>query len=225
MDWKAIQIVLGDGAIFVLNGFLATAYWLYGQAPLLATLPAVLWALHFDRSTWRQAGFRSRRYDRGTVIRAGHSATLWTLAAAGIWLAAALLSASPVPAIGAAMWWGMALGARLMPREREALLFRHKGLIAGYGLLALGLWALLTTSPSLGRLSELVGSWREAAELVGSVQGSLVPYVALVVWVLYPAGYFVLLAQRYLVHRGPQVGPGATAEQVIQELRQRERAR
>ena len=121
MDWKAIQIVLGDGAIFVLNGFLATAYWLYGQAPLLATLPAVLWTLHFDRSAWRQAGFRSRRYDRGTVIRAGHSAALWTLAAASVWLAAALLSASPVPAIGAAMWWGMALG-----KIRQRLL-RNRG--------------------------------------------------------------------------------------------------
>ena len=116
-----------------------------------------------------------------------------------------------------------------MPRERDALLFRHKGMIAGYGLLALVFRVLLAYSPltahgsnGLDRLSTLIGSWREANALVTSVKGSLVPYGALVIWVLYPIGYFVLLVQRFLVQQGPQMGHAATADQLIREIRQRE---
>lgn len=227
MDWETIRVALVDGAIYTLNGFLITAYWLYEQAPLLATAPAVLWALRFDRAARHEAGFRSRRYGRGELNRGAHGAAGWTLAAAILWALASVLSAPPIPVLGAAMWWAMLLAAHWLPRERDALLFRHKGLLVGYSLLAIALWVLLAYSPAqsgidLSRLSRLLGSWRDAVELVGSVQGSLVPYAALVVWVLYPLGYFVLLAQRAMVHRGPQVGPGATAEQLIREIRQRE---
>jgi len=222
MDWETIQIVITNQAIYTANGFLAILYWLWENGAMLLALPPIYWIIrHFDLPGRALTGFRPRRYGRDGAVRAGHGAFTWTLAAAGLWLAAATLSAPPVPIIGAAMWWTLALGAHLMPREREALLFRHKGLIAGYGLLAMGFWAILSYNPTLGRLSALVGSWREATALVTSVKGSLVPYAALAIWVLYPLGYFVLLVQRYLVQQGPQVGPGATAEEVIRELRQR----
>ena len=181
------------------------------NCPLASGLSGTRPTLHFDRSAWRQAGFRSRRYDWGTVIRAGHSATLWTLAAVSIWLAAALLSA-----IGAAMWWGTALGARLMPREREALLLRHKGLIAGYALLALGfgrswqprlLWAAY---PNWSAPGERRPSWWAASRGVWS------PTLR----------WWSGCSTRPDISSCWRSATWSTAaEQVIQELRQRERAR
>jgi len=100
------------------------------------------------------------------------------------------------------------------------LLFRQKSMLAVYGLLAITLRVALAYSPDVERMSAVLNRNGDAALLFDSIRDGLLPYVALVMWVMYPLGYFGLIAQRFAVNRGSLLG-GGTPESVLDALRNR----
>jgi hypothetical protein len=153
-------------------------------------------------------------------VQASYRAQIESLVTILVWGLAAALSAPPIPLIGMAMWLGSLISLRLIPQERENLLFRQKSMIAVYGLLAIALRLALSYTPDVERMALLLRGRGEAGLLFDSLRDGLLPYVALVMWVMYPLGYFGLIAQRFAVNRGSLLSSG-TPEDVIRALRNR----
>jgi len=217
MDWQALEPHLVVWA----NGFLTLAYWTWDHAALLVALACgVLVLLTHDRAVQRTAGDRALRYGRGVRVQASYRSQIESLATILIWSLAALLSAPPIPLIGAVMWLCFLVSLRLIPQERENLLFRQKSMIAVYGLLAIALRLALSYTPDVERMTLMLDGRGEAGLLFDSLRDGLMPYVALVLWVMYPLGYLGLIAQRFAVNRGSLLSSGAP-EDVIRALRHR----
>ena len=219
MDWEA---GVNHSLIYLANGLLAIFYFLWSNGPLLlAVFCATLVALVFDRQSRKTVGDRLRRYGRGQQVQASYRPYWETGLAATLWAVASLLSAPPVPLIGALMWLSFVLALRYIPQERENLLFRQKVMIAVYALIALTMRAFFAYSPDLSRLAAVMGGQGEAADLFSTVRDGLMPYAALVVWVMYPLGYFGMIVQRFAINRGSLLKPGGTPEDYIRDLRTR----
>jgi hypothetical protein len=217
-----LETYLNHTLLYTANGLLAVFYFLWSQGPLLLALAcAAAVALVYDRQTRRIVGERALRYERGQRVQASRRPYWETLGAIGLWLPASLLSAPPIPLIGALMWLAFVVALWLIPQERENLLFRQKTMIATYALAALIMRAFLTYSPDPSRLAAMVGGRGEAVGLFSTVRDGLTPYAALIVWVMYPLGYFSLIAQRFAINRGSLLSPRGTVENLIHNLRTR----
>ncbi len=207
---------------YLANGILAVWYFLWSQGPLLLSLGcAVVIAVLYDRRTRHQAGERLRRYRRGQQVHASYRPYWETGGAVLLWSAASYLSAPPIPLIGGLMWLAFVICLRFIPQERENLLFRQKVMIAGYGLIALAMRWMLSYSPDLSHLAAMLGSQGDAVGLFDTIRDGLTPYAALVVWVMYPLGYFGMIVQRFAINRGSLLKPGGTPEDYMRDLRTR----
>ncbi len=217
-----LETRLNHTLIYTANGILTVAYFLWSQGPLLLALAcAATVAFVYDRQTRRMVGERARRYQRGQQVYASRRPYWETLGAIGLWLPASLLSAPPIPIIGALMWLAFIIALWLIPQERESLLFRQKTMIATYAVAALVMRAFLAYSPDPARLAAMVGGRGQAVGLFSTVRDGLTPYAALIVWVMYPLGYFSLIAQRFAINRGSLLNPRGTVENLIHDLRTR----
>lgn len=219
MDWET---TINHILTYLANGLLALFYFLYSRGPLLlALLCAALVFLVYDRGIRKTVGDRMRRYGRGQHVQASYRPYWETVLATLLWSVASLLSAPPIPLIGALMWLAFVVALRYIPQERENLLFRQKVMIAVYALIALTMRALFTYSPDLSRLAAVMGGRGEAADLFSTVRDGMMPYAALVVWVMYPLGYFAMIVQRFAINRSSLLRPRGTVEDYIRDLRTR----
>jgi hypothetical protein len=213
---------LGDILVIWANGFLATVYWVWENAAVLLSIGlAWLILLHYDREVRRVAGERTLRYGRGQIVRASHRSHYETLAALILWVIAALLMAPPIPFIGLLMWAAFWAALRWIPQEREQILFRQKVMIAIYAGLLLAFRIVTSYAFDAGQLITMMGGDGDAAGVFATVRGSLVPYAVLVLWAMYPLGYFVTIGQRFMVNRGSLTRPGQTVAQTLEDLRTR----
>lgn len=213
---------LADALVVWANGWLSAAYWTWDNAALLMTgVIALIIMVRYDREVRRTAGERTRRYGRGVVVAASRRSLYETLAVLAAWTLAASVMAPPIPFIGLLMWLALWVALLLIPQEREQILFRQKVMI---GLYALGLIAFrVVTAYSFDavQLSTMLGGDADTAGLFASVRGSITPYLILVLWVMYPLGYFSVIAQRFAVNRGSLTRPGKTVAETLQDLRSR----
>ncbi len=213
---------LADALVVWANGWLSTAYWTWDNAALILTIAiAAIIMARYDREVRRTAGERTRRYDRGVVVAASRRSLYETLAVLTAWTLAASVMAPPIPFIGLLMWLALWVALRLIPQECEQILFRQKVMI---GLYALGLIAFRVVTAytfDAVQLSTMLGGDADTAGLFASVRGSITPYLILVLWVMYPLGYFSVIAQRFAVNRGSLTRPGKTVAQTLQDLRTR----
>lgn len=213
---------LADTLVIWSNGFLAVAYWLWENATvLLAVVLALIILVRYDHEVRQVAGERTLRYERGRRMMASHRTQYETLAALGMWVVAALLMAPPIPFIGLLMWAAFWAALRWMPQEREQILFRQKTMIAIYGALLIAFRIATSYTFDAGQLITMMGGDSDAAGVFATVRGGIVPYAVLVLWVMYPLGYFVMLGQRFMVNRGSLTKPGRTVAQTLEDLRHR----
>lgn len=213
---------LEDALVIVANGFLVTLYFLAEHAfTLVALATGLIIAWRYDAEVIEQAGGRSRRYGRGGVTVLPRRSPRWrSLAAIGAWALASLLAPTGVePAIGAALWVAFLIGLIAIPAERPAVLFRHKMMMAGYaGLVLIFRLVLGMNLSAQGALLAVTGQMPgDAGELFSSIKWSVLPYLALVTWAVYPAGFIGLLWQRYQVNR-PGTGAMGRDEDVIRRI-------
>ena len=204
------------------NGFLAVTYWLWENAALWLTICfALIILLRYDHEVRQVAGERALRYARGRRVMASRRTQYETLAALLLWTLAAMLMAPPIPFIGLLMWAAFWAALRWVPQEREQILFRQKTMIAIYAVLLVAFRVLTAYTFDAGQLIAMLGGNSDAAGVFATVRGGIMPYAVLVLWVMYPLGYFVMLGQRFLVNRGSLTKPGRTVAQALDDLRTR----
>jgi hypothetical protein len=205
-------------AIIVTNGFLYIVYFLAGHVFTLAALGVGLYiAWRYDREVTSRVGGRARRYGRGEVVIAAATPHWHSLVAVGAWTAASLLAPTSVePLVGLGLWLAFLIGLIAIPAERSAVLFRHKMLLLGYAGLVIAF--RLVMGVDLGgdaALAAVTGRMSsDAGELFTSIKWTILPYMALLVWIIYPAGFVIALWQRYQVTR-PGMSARGRQEDVI----------
>ena len=213
---------LADALVIWANGWLAAAYWTWDSAALLLTIGiAIFITVRYDREVRRTAGERVRRYGRGQVIIASRRSLYETLAVLAVWSLAASVTAPPIPFIGLLMWLAFLIALRLIPQEREQILFRQKVMIGIYAVCLIAFRVVTAYSFDAVQLSTMLGGDADTAGLFASVRGSITPYLILVLWVMYPLGYFSVIAQRFAINRGSLTRPGKTVADTLQDLRTR----
>jgi hypothetical protein len=212
----------GDILVVWANGWLAAAYWLIDNAALLIAIACAIWIMRrHDRYVQHVTGERALRYARGSRVIASHRSVYETLVTLSLWACAALMSVSPIPAIGAVMWLTFIAALHLIPQERDNVLFRQKVMIAIYALMVMAFRLAMSYSPDPDQLLRMMGGEGDAAAVFATVRGSLMPYAMLILWVMYPLGYFGVIAQRFIVNRGSLFKARRDVADVIGDLRTR----
>ncbi len=225
MDWQQVGISIVDGLTLMGNGFLAFLYWFWDHALVALTWPLAAGGLVFlDGEIARQAGHRARRHGRGKVQQESGSVYLGTVGLAAAWTVVGLISPSPIPLIGLAMWATLLLTPLAIPMERAQVLSRLKWMLAVYTAAVAGFFLLMRSELSpqaLAAWSRNLGQVGSGAALEAAVIGSITPYAATVLWVIGPLMYFGYVAQRFAVHSKTRVSPWMTVEARIRQLRGR----
>ena len=225
MDWQQISVTLLDTLILTANGLLVVLYWLWDHAPVALAWPlAAGVVLLLDAEVSRRAGHRSRRYGRGKVQRESLTAYGGTVGLALFWTVVGLAAPPPIPHIGLAMWGCVLLVPLTIPMEREQILGRLEWMLGVYAAAVAGFLLLLRSQLSpqaLAAWSRQLGSPGGGEALETAVLSSVVPYAALMLWVIGPLMYFGYVAQRFAVHAKTRVSPWATVEARIREMRGR----
>lgn len=222
MNWQSLCESIQPYLIVWANGFLAISYWVWDNAALLIALACGLAILLvYDRAVQRTAGDRLMRYERGVRVQASYRSQVESIAASAVWAIASVVSASPIPSIGAAMWATFLLALKMIPQEREGLLFRHKIMIAFYGLIVIAVRLATSFVPNVGQMATMLNGRGDASLLFDTVRDGMLPYTMLTLWLIYPLGYFTVLGERFVVNRGSLLRPGGTPEDVLRDLRTR----
>jgi hypothetical protein len=211
--------------IYWLNGLLALLYWLAEHWAALASLAvAVLSARLLDAPQAKLAGNRPRRYDRGETQTTRPTLYLPTLALGLAWTAVAWITPAPVPLIGLIMWL-TALGASLaLPLGKRYLTHRLRWFIGVYTALVLGFWAVVRTPlgpDQVAAWSERLRSVGAGEALEGALRAQFVPYLALLIWAVFPLTYFGYVAQQLATQRRLLVSPWTSVQQRMADLRGR----
>ncbi|MCP4549280.1 MAG: hypothetical protein GY835_22740 [bacterium] len=225
MDWQRVGMGIVDGLTLMGNGFMALLYWFWDQALVALTWPLAVGVLALlDGEIARQAGHRARRHGRGKVQQESGSVYLGTVGLAAAWTVVGLISPSPIPLIGLAMWATLLLTPLAIPMERAQMLSRLKWMLAVYTAAVAGFFLLMRSELSpqaLAAWSRNLGQPGAGAALEAAVVGSITPYAATVLWVIGPLMYFGYVAQRFAVHSKTRVSPWMTVEARIRQLRGR----
>lgn len=214
-----------DSLVLTVNGLLLILYWLWDHAAVVLAWPAAVGVvLLLDAGSGQRAGHRPRRYGRGATRRESLTAYLGTLLLVLFWTVVGLTAPPPIPFIGLAMWACLLLVPLTIPMEREPLLSRLKWMLGVYTAAVAGFLLLVRSqlSPAaLAAWSRQLGQPGGGEALAGAVVSSVVPYAALMLWVIGPLMYFGYVAQRFAVHAKTRVNPWVTVEEHIQQLRSR----
>ncbi len=211
--------------IYWLNGLLAVSYWLAQHwAALAGLLIAALTALLVDAPQARLAGHKPRRYGRGSVAQQHPAVHLSTLGVGALWAGAAWITPAPVPYLGLLMWLGAWLAPLALPLGRRYLAHRLRWFIAVYAALCLGFWlvARFPLSP------QQAAAWSARMQATGAgealnfaIRAQFIPWVALLLWAVFPLAYFGYLFQQFAVQRGSLISPLTPIQERIAHLRAR----
>jgi hypothetical protein len=119
------------------------------------------------------------------------------------------------------MWLSFVAALHLIPQEQDNILFRQKTMIAIYALMVIAFRLAMSYTPDPNQLMRMMGGEGDAAAVFATVRGSLMPYAMLILWVMYPLGYFGVIAQRFLINRGSLFKAQRDIEGVIGDMRTR----
>jgi hypothetical protein len=210
--------------VYLLNGFLATAYALAGAGAALTSLASAgLLAYFADRRMQGRAAFRPGRAGREAATGDTHTAQIMTALVLGLWLLAQWGMGAPVPWIGAAMWATGAGLLLLMHLQEQTLMWSVKSGIAIYALAVGGsrIYLAYTTQLSPQQWAALIGSAESAAAVIASTRGSVTTIILWALWLVIPLGYFAMLLQQALLNPLSLVRPLASAGELIERYRTR----
>ncbi len=227
MDWVAdVGRFVLDAVIVVLNGLLVMGYGVWDHVPHLLALGGAWVVLAMDGRVARQNLGRPTRQGGGEILPVGiHPRVPQVLTAtiAVAWTVAAVLYPAPVPAIGAAMWWGWIGTLVVLRGEREAVLWRGKGFLLTYALALLGFRGYLGLEARFEPTAwaGVLGSSGEAERVIAGNLAVFATVGTWLTWFVLPVAHFSYLVQRLLVNPLSLAAPFATAEEWIAALRNR----
>lgn len=212
---------------FLLNGMLATLYWLADSgAALVSVACAAGIAIWMDAGAQNRANFRparSGRQGQNTSLDA-RTAQIITGVAVLFWIASQWGMGAPVPWIGAAMW-GFGFLVLLLVRQQETTtLWNVKAGILIYALAVLGsrLYLAYTAQLSPEQWAALIGTTESAATVIANTRSNVTTIILWALWLVIPLGYFAMLLQQALLNPWSLVNPLANATEIIQRYRTRQ---
>lgn len=212
---------------YLLNGLLATLYWLADSgAALVSVACAAGIAIWMDAGAQNRANFRparSGRQGQNTSLDA-RTAQIITGVAVLFWIASQWGMGAPVPWIGAAMW-GFGFLVLLLVRQQETTtLWNVKAGILIYALAVLGsrLYLAYTAQLSPEQWAALIGTTESAATVIANTRSNVTTIILWALWLVIPLGYFAMLLQQALLNPWSLVNPLANATEIIQRYRMRQ---
>ncbi|WP_322507022.1 hypothetical protein [Anaerolinea sp.] len=212
---------------YLLNGLLATLYWLADSgAALVSVACASGIAIWMDTGAQNRANFRparSGRQGQNTSLDA-RTAQIITGVAVLFWIASQWGMGAPVPWIGAAMW-GFGFLVLLLVRQQETTtLWNVKAGILIYALAVLGsrLYLAYTAQLSPEQWAALIGTTESAAKVIANTRSNVTTIILWALWLVIPLGYFAMLLQQALLTPWSLVNPLANATEIIQRYRTRQ---
>jgi hypothetical protein len=212
---------------YLLNGLLATLYWLADSgAALVSVACAAGIAIWMDAGAQNRANFRparSGRQGQNTSLDA-RTAQIITGAAVLFWITSQWGMGAPVPWIGAAMW-GFGFLVLLLVRQQETTtLWNVKAGILIYAMAVLGsrLYLAYTAQLSPEQWAALIGTTESAATVIANTRSNVTTIILWALWLVIPLGYFAMLLQQALLNPWSLVNPLANATEIIQRYRTRQ---
>ncbi len=211
---------------YLLNGLLATLYWLADSGAALISLACAAGLMAWvDGPAQRRAAFRPGRNARQGQSLPGDTPTAQILTGIVLvlWTASQWGMGAPVPWIGAAMWFFGLLVALLVRQQETTMLWNVKSGIFIYSLAVLGsrLYLASTAQLSPEQWAALIGSTESAAQVIANTRSSVTTILLWALWLVIPLGYFAMLLQQALLNPWSLVTPLANATERIQRYRMR----
>ena len=209
---------------YLLNGILATVYWLgESGAALVSILCAGLIIRFVDQRLQSRAAFRPGRSGRESATPDLYTAQVTTAIILVLWVISQWGMGEPVPWLGAAMWITGTIIVLLVHMQEHTLLWNMKSGIAIYSLAVIGsrLYLGYTAQLTADQWAALIGSSESAATVIANTRGNVTTIILWALWLVIPLGYFAMLLQQVLINPMSLVNPLAGASELINRYRTR----
>ena len=209
---------------YLLNGVLATVYWLgESGAALVSILCAWLIIRFVDQRVQSRAAFRPGRSGREAATPDLYTAQITTAIILVLWVISQWGMGAPVPWLGAAMWIVGTIILLLVHMQEHTLLWNMKSGIAIYSLAVIGsrLYLAYTAQLSADQLAALIGTSESASAVIANTRGNVTTIILWALWLVIPLGYFAMLLQQVLINPMSLVNPLAGASELINRYRTR----
>ena len=209
---------------YLLNGILATVYWLgESGAALVSILCAGLILRFVDQRLQSRAAFRPGRSGREAATPDLYTAQVTTAVILALWVISQWGMGEPVPWLGAAMWITGTIIVLLVHMQEHTLLWNMKSGIAVYSLAVIGsrIYLGYTAQLTADQWAALIGSSESAATVIANTRGNVTTIILWALWLVIPLGYFAMLLQQVLINPMSLVNPLAGASELINRYRTR----
>jgi len=209
---------------YLLNGVLATVYWLgESGAALVSILCAGLIIRFVDQRVQSRAAFRPGRSGREAATPDLYTAQITTAIILVLWVISQWGMGAPVPWLGAAMWIAGTIILLLVHMQEHTLLWNMKSGIAIYSLAVIGsrLYLAYTAQLSADQWAALIGTSESASAVIANTRGNVTTIILWALWLVIPLGYFAMLLQQVLINPISLVNPLAGASELINRYRTR----
>ena len=209
---------------YLLNGVLATVYWLgESGAALVSILCAGLIIRFVDQRVQSRAAFRPGRSGREAATPDLYTAQVTTAIILVLWVISQWGMGAPVPWLGAAMWIAGTIILLLVHMQEHTLLWNMKSGIAIYSLAVIGsrLYLAYTAQLSADQWAALIGTSESASAVIANTRGNVTTIILWALWLVIPLGYFAMLLQQVLINPMSLVNPLAGASELINRYRTR----
>ena len=209
---------------YLLNGVLATVYWLgESGAALVSILCAGLIIRFVDQRVQSRAAFRPGRSGREAATPDLYTAQITTAIILVLWVISQWGMGAPVPWLGAAMWIAGTIILLLVHMQGHTLLWNMKSGIAIYSLAVIGsrLYLAYTAQLSADQWAALIGTSESASAVIANTRGNVTTIILWALWLVIPLGYFAMLLQQVLINPMSLVNPLAGASELINRYRTR----
>jgi hypothetical protein len=209
---------------YLLNGVLATVYWLgESGAALVSILCAGLIIRFVDQRVQSRAAFRPGRSGREAATPDLYTAQITTAIILVLWVISQWGMGAPVPWLGAAMWIAGTIILLLVHMQEHTLLWNMKSGIAIYSLAVIGsrLYLAYTAQLSSDQWAALIGTSESASAVIANTRGNVTTIILWALWLVIPLGYFAMLLQQVLINPMSLVNPLAGASELINRYRTR----
>lgn len=209
---------------YLLNGALATVYWLGESGAALASILCAGLIVRFvDNRVQSRAAFRPGRGGREAATPELYTAQITTTIVLALWLAGQWGMGAPVPWLGAAMWMTGTILLLLVRVQEHSLQWSMKSGIAIYALAVIGsrLYLAYTARLSADQWAALIGTSESAAAVIANTRGNVTTIILWALWLVIPLGYFAMLLQQILINPLSLVNPLAGASELIHRYRTR----
>lgn len=209
---------------YLLNGVLATVYWLgESGAALVSILCAGLIIRFVDQRVQSRAAFRPGRSGREAATPDLYTAQITTAIILVLWVISQWGMGAPVPWLGATMWIAGTIILLLVHMQEHTLLWNMKSGIAIYSLAVIGsrLYLAYTAQLSADQWAALIGTSESASAVIANTRGNVTTIILWALWLVIPLGYFAMLLQQVLINPMSLVNPLAGASELINRYRTR----